>query len=213
MLDRAPLKAEERGQLDRLVASGGLYRLRLPSSTAAGAPHVVTSFPARCLAAAGADGGLELDVIEGGHVAGLALSAPCTPAASGGAAAELELPASQTLALRLPTAAPEVTPQLVPGQVAADAAAAMAGSLQQEPAAAAGEQQQAGQQAAQGGAGEKGGADARKPPQPDDRTWLQKNWMLVLPLGFIVSGAQRMGRGPAASRSPPTLLPLACCAP
>lgn len=31
-----------------------------------------------------------------------------------------------------------------------------------------------------------GGKRKRKQPPPDDRTWLQKNWMLVLPLGLVV---------------------------
>jgi hypothetical protein len=59
---------------------------------------------------------------------------------------------------------------------------------------------------------EEGGGEGRrrrKQPPPDDRTWLQKNWMLVLPLGLIVLNrmvappppeAQQQGGGGAAPR-------------
>lgn len=185
-LEWAPLTAEQQGALRKLVASSGLYRLRVPSA-GAGTPPVAASFPARCLAAAAADGGLALDLLDAGHVAGIALNAPCGRAAP--AAAELQLPASQALAVRLPAAAPQVLPPLVPGQVAGDPSATLGGAgLQQEAAGAgAGAGGAAGQQAAgAGGAAGRQGPGKGK-PQPDERTWLQKNWMLVLPLGFIVS--------------------------
>lgn len=174
--------------LSKLVAGGGLYRLRVPSA-GAGSPPAAASFPAHCLAAAASDGGLALDLLDAGHVAGIALNAPCSHGAAG-AAAQLQLPASQAVAVRLPAAAPEVLPQLVPGQVPGDAAAGLGGvGLQQDAVGgAAGAGGAAGQQAAGQGraAGQQGGGKGK--PQPDERTWLQKNWMLVMPLGFIVSG-------------------------
>ena len=186
VLDRAPLTAEQQSALNKLAAGGGLYRLRLPSA-GGGSPPVAASFPVHCLAASASDGGLALDLLDGGHVAGIALNAPCGQRI----AAELQLPASQAVAVRLPTAAPEVLPQLVPGQVAGDAAAGLGGvGLQQDAAGgAAGAAGAAGQQAAgEGrGTGQQGGGKGK--PQPDERTWLQKNWMLVMPLGFIVSWA------------------------
>lgn len=195
MLDWAPLTAEQQGALSKLVAGGGLYRLRVPSA-GAGSPPVAASFPAHCLAAAAADGGLSLDLLDAGHVAGIALNAPCGRGAAG-AAAQLQLPASQSVVVRLPTAAPGVVPQLVPGQVAGDAAAGLGGmGLQQDATGgAAGAGGAAGQQGAgQGHAeGQQGGGKGK--PQPDERTWLQKNWMLVVPLGFIVSGGQGAAGG------------------
>lgn len=195
MLDRAPLTPEQQAQLGRLAAAGGLVRLRLPSAAGAGAPLVSTSFPVHCMAAAGADGGLALDMLDAAHVAALALNAPCSRGAAA-APGDVQLPASQTLALRLPAAAPEVVPQLVPGQVAADAAAAL-GGLQRDGGAPGAQRGQ--QQGAPGGkAGAAGQGEGKKAPQPDDRTWLQKNWMLVLPLVFIVSAAGSQAAPPAA---------------
>lgn len=181
--------------LSKLVAGGGLYRLRVPS-VGAGSLPATASFPAHCLAAAASDGGLALDLLDAGHVAGIALNAPCSHGAAG-AAAQLQLPASQAVAVRLPAAAPEVLPQLVPGQVPGDAAAGLGGvGLQQDAVGgAAGAGGAAGQQAAGQGraAGQQGGGKGK--PQPDERTWLQKNWMLVMPLGFIVSGRRGRQRG------------------
>lgn len=182
MLDRSQLTAEQRRQLAELAGSGGLYRLRLPSSAAAGAPAVATSFPARCLAAAAADGGLELDLLDADHVAAISLNAPCGGAATD---AEAQLPATQALALRLPGEAPRVEAQLVPGQVAPDAASA-AGGMQGDPLGAGAAGQRAG--AGQAGGQQGGAPGGKKAPPPDERSWLAKNWMIVMPLGFIVSG-------------------------
>lgn len=33
------------------------------------------------------------------------------------------------------------------------------------------------------GEGKEGG---KEPPPPDERSWLQKNWLLLLPVGFVV---------------------------
>lgn len=185
MLERKPLSAEQKGQLAALAAAGGLYRLRLPSSAAPGAPPVVTAFPPHCLAVAGADQGLALDLLDARHVAAIALNAPCT--ARGAAAAigsDLQLPASQVLALHLPKAAPEVLPPLV-------GPAGIGMPVQPGPSAVAGAGQAQGQQqqVQESGEGAQPGGAApggKKAPPPDDRTWLQKNWMMVLPLGFIV---------------------------
>ncbi|KAL4419106.1 hypothetical protein ABPG77_004427, partial [Micractinium sp. CCAP 211/92] len=85
VLERSPLSAEQEAELARLVAAdGALYRLRLPAS------GVAAAFPARCLAAAAAPGGLELDLLEGGHVAAISVAAPCRHVA-GAAPASLPL--------------------------------------------------------------------------------------------------------------------------
>ena len=172
--------------LGQLVAGDGLYRLRLPSVRGqAGGQPVSTSFPARCLVGAAADGGLELDLLDASQVAAIALSAPCRRAVAP-AAADLQLPDRQELALRLPTVAPEVLPVVLPPAQAAAAAAAAVG-MQSDPAA--GQQQQAGQSSA-AGAGPAGRKQAGGKKEPEEeKTWLQKNWMLLMPLGFIVSNS------------------------
>lgn len=197
VLERTPLSAEQRQQLAELVGADGLYRLRLPAAPGSAAPLVATSFPARCLAAAAAPGGLEVDLLAAGsssgassHVAGIAIGVPCR---RGGAAGQglHDLPASQDLTVRLPAGAPEVLPVILsPGQAGAGfnmpledgaAAAGQAGQSQQ--------QQQAGAQQGQGGSGAAAGGKAGAAKKAEEeKTWLQKNWMLVAPLGVIVSG-------------------------
>jgi hypothetical protein len=176
---------EQQLALGQLVAGDGLYRLRLPSVRGqAGGQPVSTSFPARCLAGAAADGGLELDLLDASQVAAIALSAPCRRAAAS-AAADLQLPDRQELALRLPTVAPEVLPVVLPPAQAAAAAAAAVG-MPSDPAAG---QQQTGQGSV-AGAGPAGGKQAGgKKESEEEKTWLQKNWMLLMPLGFIVSNS------------------------
>ena len=49
---------------------------------------------------------------------------------------------------------------------------------------------QAGQSAQEGGAG--GGEGEKEAPPPDNRTWLQKNWIYFLPVAFMVICASTM---------------------
>lgn len=209
VLERDALPAGQAAQLRDLLAGGGLYRLRL-----AVAP-VATSFPARCLAAAAAPGGLELELVEGSatgsggrqpHIAGIAVSAPCTRSTNVGADANPAhlLPESQDLRVRLPVAAPDVLPLLPPPGQAGPAG----GSVPLDAGMQAGQQRgsggPAGQQPAQGeagSAGDKGEAD-RKAAQ-EEKTWLQKNWMMAMPLVFIalniVGNVAGGGQQPAAA--------------
>lgn len=206
VLERPPLSAEQQEQLSQLIASNGLYRLRLPSALAgssSASQPVSTSFPARCLAAAAADGGLALDLLDARHVAGIAVSVPCTREAP--AAAAGMLPSSQALHLRLPLEAPDVLQLVVPGQQGAAAAAAATGTADLQAGAA--------RQQAQGQAQQAAGQEQRAPAQgqqvqgkaagkgqvkEEEKTWLQKNWMLVMPLGFILMNL--LGGGNQAQR-------------
>ena len=153
------------------------------------------------MAAAAADGGLALDLLDARHVAGIAVSVPCTREAP--AAAAGMLPSSQALHLRLPLEAPDVLQLVVPGQQGAAAAAAATGTADLQAGAA--------RQQAQGQAQQAAGQEQRAPAQgqqvqgkaagkgqvkEEEKTWLQKNWMLVMPLGFIVSEARRLAALP-----------------
>lgn len=184
MLERSPLSAEQEAELARLVAAdGALYRLRLPAS------GVAAAFPARCLAAAAAPGGLELDLLEGGHVAAISVAAPCRHVAGAAPASLPALSGSQELSVRLPAVAPDVLPLLA--AAAPGAGASGLGAPLENPANAGGQAAGAGQQQQAGAAGAVGGKGGPGKKPEEEKTWLQKNWMMVAPLGFIVSGRRR----------------------
>jgi hypothetical protein len=184
-LERAPLTAEQEAQLRELVAKDGLYRLRLPSALVsdAGSQTVSTSFPARCLTSAAADGGLALDLLDGRRVAAIAITSPCSRIAA--PADGLQLPAAQALELRMPSAAPDVLPLLMQSAQAGSGAVGAAGTTASPSAEQQRSQQEAGSQHGKKDEGDKGKA------KEEEKTWLQKNWMVVMPLGFIVSGGQQ----------------------
>jgi hypothetical protein len=192
-LERPQLSSSDQEQLSQLVAGNGLYRLRLPSAlsdSSRGAPFVSTSFPARCLSEAAAKEGLALDMLDDQHIASVALNAPCGQGAA--AAGSVQLPTRQEIHVRTPVDAPNVLQLVLSGQQPGSAAAAVglpglgdaaAPEQQQGPQRQSGQgQDQAGQQ---GGANDKAGE--RGKPKEEEKTWLQKNWMVVMPLGFIVS--------------------------
>jgi hypothetical protein len=48
--------------------------------------------------------------------------------------------------------------------------------------------QRQGQSQQQGaGGGDADGAQGKPVPKPDERTWIQKNWLFLVPIGLIVS--------------------------
>ena len=191
VFERSALTSDQQASLAALVAAdSALYRLRLPAS------GVAAAFPARCLAAAAAPGGLELDLLEGGHVAAISVAAPCRRAAGAAPATLPALPGSQELSVRLPAIAPDVLPLLA--AAAPGAGPSGLGAPLETPASAGGQAAGAGQQQQQqqqGGAASAAGGKAPAGKKPEEeKTWLQKNWMLVAPLGFIVSkGRMHMG--------------------
>ena len=196
-LERTPLSEAQRAQLGELLSSDGLYRLRV-AGAAAGAAPVATSFPARCLAAAAAPGGLELGLLEAGEVAGIALAAPCACGAAPSAGLPA-LPHSQDLSVRMPGTAPEPLPLVAPpGQQPAGAGGMGAGAGGASGAASGAVPRQAGQAGSQAG-GEEGGEEGGKKPE-EEKTWLQKNWMMVVPAGFVVRQAGGSGRSRGRSR-------------
>jgi hypothetical protein len=172
----------------RLVEEGGLYTLRLPADPAApAAGAVVASLPARCwAAAAGGDAAaLVLLLGERGRVVAAELDAPCGLELQRAPPAGGAAPAlpAPRVELRAPAAAPAV---------AAVPAAAAAAAQQLPPPGAK-------------------GAGAAKPK--DERTWLQRNWLTVAAVAFIIfnraggaalpeGGGGAAGGAPAAAGAP-----------
>ena len=167
-----------------------LYRIRVStaiggsgSSSSSGPTYVTASIPARCWVAASSTARLTLSLLSPGQVAGVAFDVPCGPGVGEPAGAEgqgpvtfpreipvqLELP-HRPHAVRLPLPNQQ---SAVQAQAAADAQARLA--AQQEEAQVEGQ-----------GEGE-GGTKGKKQPPKDERTWLQKNWMMLLGVGLLVS--------------------------
>lgn len=167
-----------------LVATDGLYRLRLTSAldSGAAAQTVSTSFPARCLPSAAADGGLALDLLDGRRVVAIAISSPCSRR-SAAPQGRLQLPSLQALELRVPSAAPDVLPLLMQS---AQAGSGTPGASSTPAGSSAEQQRMRDQGEAQQGKKDEGGDKGKA--KEEEKTWLQKNWMVVMPLGFIVSG-------------------------
>lgn len=46
---------------------------------------------------------------------------------------------------------------------------------------------------AQSAGEDKEGEEEERKPKPDDRTWLQKNWMMLIPAGLLVRSAWPQG--------------------
>lgn len=129
-----------------------------------------------------ADAGMALELLDGGLVAGIAINAPCSRgnvAASGG----VQLPSSQALQLRVPLAAPDVLQLLASSQQAPLPGGAAAGVHPSDPVA---QQGQGAGQDQQAEAQQKKGQAGKPKAKEEEKTWLQKNWMIMMPLGFIV---------------------------
>lgn len=160
-----------------------LYRVRLSTSLVGGSASdgsfVSASIPARCWVAAGLATPLTLYLTGESHVGGVSLDLPCAPgpvpaSLAGGA---LSPPDAVPVRIELPRAAETLTMPL-PDAQQAQAAAAAAEAAQRR---AAGEDE--------GGTGGEGGeaSERRRAPPKDERSWLQKNWMVLLGVAMVVS--------------------------
>jgi hypothetical protein len=175
---------DQRAAFAEAVRDGGMYFVRLPPSGGA-APPVVASIPARCWAQGGAR--VVLHVLDGAVLAA-ALEAPCTAAALRAAPASSGLP-RPGVEVQSPVPAPEVRLAVAQAQAGPAAGPPLPGALGGQPPPAAQQQQQQRPGAPDG----KGG----KAPPPDDRTFLQKNWM------FLALGAYIFMRMGMAAEMPP----------
>lgn len=163
----------------------GLYSVRV---TVVGndSPPLVASAPAACAAAARGALPLKLDGAAPGRgapveVTGVSFdfySAPCDEGAAAAAGEGWALPATATLALWLPATAPPLLPPPVDPRAA------------KPPPPPAPKKDAAGES--------DGGVDA---PKPDERTWLQKNFIFVLPAFLLLSNLLQSLAGPPPQRA------------
>ncbi|KAK9790570.1 hypothetical protein WJX73_000374 [Symbiochloris irregularis] len=192
-LERQPLSSKARQDLARLVKDNGRYKLRL---TPGSGPAALTSIPAQCLVSPLCTEVLHLHVSHSGEVSAINYDQELCPCHSE-AVRSLELPRNFTFAeeVKVPVLLPTVAHPVL---------------LTPKPQQAAGKGKGAGKVApvrtqGQGGAeGEDKEGLSKEEPPPDERTWLQKNWLLLLPVGFVVlnvlgTAAGGMAEQPAAA--------------
>lgn len=176
-------------QLRQLIQDGGFYRLR---ASAEGKQAVQTAVPARCLKA----GEKLLAVMtSSGELASLSYDlseVDCDPTRSSEA---------DNLRARLPKTVPVTVVKPATAETIKQQPKPLDGSKPgaRKPAAAAKKAE-----AAQGQPkGEKGpeGADGEAEKPPDNRSWIQKNWIFIIPAVLMLvngfGGAQQRARAPA----------------
>ncbi|GAB4817273.1 hypothetical protein N2152v2_004319 [Parachlorella kessleri] len=191
----------------------GVYRLRVPSNPQQpdSSPKVVASIPVRCWANDRWATALTLQMLPDDRIGGLAFEMHCErgPAAGSSlveaqALAALNVftpPEEQYVQLRWPATAVPLRPSAT-GAFGGDVAGA---APQQAPAGSgvppAGSQ---GRSAAVAqGSSEAGSEEGEKgPPPKDERTWLQKNWMLAMPLFMVAMNllGNQLGGGASGAR-------------
>ncbi|KAL4518184.1 hypothetical protein Ndes2526B_g01384 [Nannochloris sp. 'desiccata'] len=163
LADYSEILATDASKLLASAKSDGLYYIRISNG-------VVASIPARCWAVAGSDAQLVVHALGTGAVVAASLSAPCgANIASPSDATQIILPRIDSVQVVRPVPAPTVT---LP-------AAAPSAALQQASNSAKGQVSQR--------EGKKEELD-----KPDERTWIQKNWLPLTLVGFML--LNRMGQ-------------------
>lgn len=155
----------------------GLYYIRLSDG-------VVASIPARCWAQAGANARLVIHVLDHHQtVTAASLLAPCgANVATPTEESQLNLPKISTVQVVRPVPAPTVT---LPAAVGAQTAA-----MQQASASA------------KGGQGQE--ETKKGEPEKDERTWIQKNWLPLALVAFMMFNRMgQVGQDPAGGAPPP----------
>lgn len=201
IFERDPISSTQLSRLQQLVESDRLYlwRVTLPDQ-----PPVLTSIKAACLAPALTSAAYALHIDAAGHIMSAQISVPSAALPPGGScstshalqalqrlsAADLSGVKTVDVAVHTARAGPAVPK---PPEAATPDLSAAAGAAQQaQQKQAQQRQQQAAQQRRQqgGSAGGKDGAEGAEgeaaPPPVDDRTWLQKNWLIVLAGSMMV---------------------------
>ncbi|KAK9867197.1 hypothetical protein WJX84_000174 [Apatococcus fuscideae] len=172
-IKRDPFSAQQSSAFEQLVAQNGYYRLRVQPSE--GAP-IMTAMRARCLAGSGLREAFEAHLDTSGHVVALSWSTPTGSCQAQGGAPALPQGWSFAEVQRVPTRMPARGPSLHPARPAfSDPAQAMP-----EPQFLGEDLQGAGGVSGKA-AGPKSvvGKDGKQVPQPE-KTWLQKNWLLIM---------------------------------
>lgn len=165
----------------KLAGSQGYYRLRAPLSPPSNPLQV--SITRGCLSAAGLDDRLVVHTDARGRAVALTYASrgSCRAAGDGPGEGAVSLAVNLPLSMAAPVLAPQLRAEHVQG------AAHSIDTGGQAPAAGRGP----GAGAAKGVPGQPGTAQGRPgqlgaaPPQ-EEKTWLQKNWIFLLPLCFIV---------------------------
>eukprot|EP00887_Chlorella_sp_A99_P004325 scaffold15.g4325.t1 len=204
---RAQLSEAQQQAVRHLVQDGGLYRIRVPVSTSGGGgpdgEYVTASIPARCWAAAGFSTTLALHLLSAGRVAGVAFQLPCSSASAVpalGTDTPVALPQTSPVHVVLPRTVPAVHMPQPTQQQQQQAAAAKEAAARQTASA---------QQDGEDGEGESGERKGKQAPPKDERTWLQKNWMVLIGAGLLMANRinapqepQRGGGRPAGGGAP-----------
>ncbi|CAL5221747.1 g3997 [Coccomyxa viridis] len=183
--------------LQQLISRGGFYKIRV---TGAESQPIHAAVPARCL-----QPGEKLNAVmtASGEIAGISYDlsgAACDPSSSDAGAAGVSLSAKVPVAVVKPVPAftlrqqPKPLDGSKPGARSATTAAQKAAPAQGQPKSKTGKDEEE--------------AEAEKPP--DTRTWLQKNWIFIIPALLMLvngfGGAQQRARantGPAAQQPRP----------
>eukprot|EP00891_Asterochloris_glomerata_P004267 jgi/Astpho2/4267/fgenesh1_pg.00064_%23_62_t len=214
-LERSLLASHDRRAFEELVAQDGFYAVRLTPSERTQQRHVQTAVRARCLAQSNAPReALTLHLNGDGTVSALEYASNCSAEMTGtqlpqGWQLKQELPVHVKWPPRADILRPIARPQTGPGAgklsgIPFDASLYGSPLQGQDP-------QQPGQRQQQGAAKTSTGADGKKkgpPAEPDNRSWIQKNWLFLVPLGLMMlnmmlggetGGGNRQGaRGAAA---------------
>lgn len=172
----AAIAAEESALLQAAKA-GGMYYIKVTDDGSSD-PGVLASIPAHCWATAGGAARIVVHVLDKSQPVAASLAAPCDVAALQTTPSKATLPSVQSVQVVRPETAPELQVQML-----------TAAQLQQQQAAA-----KAAEAAAVGGdkeEGEKGARGGKIAPEKDERTWLQKNWMFLALVAFMM--ANRLG--------------------
>lgn len=174
--DYSEALAADTSKLLAAAKADGLYYIRVGND-------VVASIPAKCWAVAGPTAEISIHALDTGAIVAASLSAPCgANIATPSDASQLRLPKIDTVQFLRPVPAPTVT--LPAAGVGAQAAAV----------------QQASNTAKEGNSQTAGGKKG-EPEKPDERTWIQKNWLPLTLVAFMM--VNRMGAPEMPADAPP----------
>ncbi|CAL8468819.1 g8360 [Coccomyxa elongata] len=164
-LVRPALSSAQKVELENTIKAGGFYKVRVVGED--GVPPVQVSIPARCLAAPGTTESFTAAVSRAGDLVGLSYDMSkmrCEPLQSSNAVSGVALSEyAPVIVLKAAAAPPVVKPASIP------------------------EVKRAAKTPQQGKEGGKEGVEGEEEaPPPDNRTWLQKNWIYMVPVIFIL---------------------------
>ncbi|BDA43198.1 hypothetical protein COCOBI_04-2100 [Coccomyxa sp. Obi] len=164
-LVRPALSSAQKTELENTIKAGGFYKVRVVGED--GVPPLQVSIPARCLAGAGTTESFTAAISHAGDLVGLSYDMSkmqCEPLQSGTAMSGVALSEHVPVTVLKAAAAPSVVKQASIPEVKRAAKTPQQGKE---------------------GAKEGVGGEEEAPP-PDNRTWLQKNWIYLVPVIFML---------------------------